>query len=172
MNKEASLKTMIMILIGISLGVVILLFSLNIGNAFWGLLFPDISELSKTYLDDLGNEIDGLEVGKNTTTAYYINDKFLLIAFDKNNKPISDTGGFYVRPTSCFNVACLVICKDSNSENACKSSEEIKIFPNIEKFEVTDPITNTISLTKGKYVNLYLERMNDITFIIKEINEN
>ena len=63
-------------------------------------------------------------------------------------------------------------CKDSDSENACKSSENIKIFSDIEIFEVTDTITKSISFVRGEYTTLYLERKDDITFIINEINEN
>jgi len=173
MNKKAGLTLTIKVLIGLSFGVAILLFSVAISEPFWNLFFSDVTELSKTRLDELEDTINGLNVGENETiTAYYINEGFNVIAFNKDKRPRSETGEFYIRPASCFDVACLVICKDSNSENACKSSENIKIFPDIEIFEVTSSVTKSISLVKGEYTTLYLERKDDITFIINEINEN
>ena len=173
MNKKADLTLTIKVLIGMSLGIAILLFSIAISGPFWNLFFSDITELSKTRLDELETTINGLGVGENDTiTAYYINEGFNVIAFNKDKRPRSETGEFYIRPASCFDVACLVICKDSDSENACKSSENIKVFPDIEIFEVTNNITKSIALVKGEYTTLYLERKDDITFIINEINEN
>lgn len=172
MNRKADLPLMMKVLFGLGFGVIILLFSLTIGEPFWNMLFPDISGLSKENLNTLEESINELSVGENNTLVYYINKGFNVIAFNKDKRSRSETGEFYVRPASCFDVACLVICKDNDSENACKSSDSIKVFSDIEIFEVTDDITKSISLVKGEYTNLYLERKDDTTFIINEINEN
>jgi hypothetical protein len=163
-----SIKTVTGLLIGIAL----LLFVLGtFGEAVINLIFPDVSQLTEESLVVLDETIldmkDGERVGE---FLFYITDGYQLVAFNKSANGRSGDANLYERPTTCFNKACLVICKDSGNINACKESKFISSYTEFDSFDETNIDSGIVTKVQGKYIALDLE-MNGRILSIKEVGE-
>jgi hypothetical protein len=170
MNKKGELAFMIKIAIGLTIGIVLILFSMTFWKVIVGLLFPEMSVLTENTMEELSEAIIRLEGGDNTTVLFYMSGDFVLVAFDKSKSFGSGSLGYYERPVSCFDSSCLVVCRDSDSGSACKNSDLLYLFE-FDNFDLENPDTGIISVVKGKYVEFYVEKKsNSVT--IRETNEN
>ena len=170
MNKKGALDFMIKIAIGLGVGIFLILFGVPIFNTALGIVFPDISELTEKAMNQLSETIISLQVGENSTSLFYMTDGFVLVAFDKSRTSGSGTLNYYERPVACFDVSCLVICKNSDSKNSCKNSNVFALFE-FDKFDVENKDTGIVSLVQNEYVELYVEKAAD-SIVVKEVNEN
>jgi hypothetical protein len=163
-----SIKTVTGLLIGIAL----LLFVLGtFGNAIMNMIFPDVSQLTEESLNTLEEIIMDMEDGEKIEDyLFYINDGYQLVAFNKSANGKSGNANLYERPTTCFNKACLVICKDNDNINACKNSNFISSFGEFNGFDETNPSSGIVTKVQGKYISLDLE-MNELILSIKEVDE-
>lgn len=168
MNKKATgLNMSIRSVVGLILGIVVLFLVLDVGGAIMNLFFPDVSKLTEESLESLDTIINGLEIGQNTSALFYMSKRFQLVAFDMGDNDGSGDLDVFERPPSCFNKACLVICKSGVNENSCKESEFVKTYDSFEFFEETDPDSGIITLVSGEYVNLHLELKENV-LVLKE----
>lgn len=157
---------------GLVIGIALLLFVLGtFGEVIINMIFPDVSQLTEESLSSLEKIIIDMKDGEKVDSfLFYITDGYQLVAFDKSANGKSGSSGLYERPTTCFNKACLVICKDNSNMNACKDSSFISSFSEFDSFDETNGETGIVTKVQGKYVALNLE-MQSLNLVIKEVEE-
>lgn len=162
MNKKAAIEMSLKSIIGIVLGVIILLFVLNVGGSIYRTLFPDVSQLTRESLDGLDRLIQTINTGQKEEYIFYMSNGFQLVGFNKGTNELS---GVYERPAGCFQKSCLVICKESDNAGACKNSELLKAY-DFDKIEGANSVI--ITKVQGKYVNLEIEMGNNSIKILEK----
>ncbi len=166
MSKKGALALMTKVGIGLVIGVILVLFGLTLWKSFIGIFFPTITEQTESSISDLENQINELGAGENTTMLFYSTKGFVLVAFDKSRTSGSGTLNYYERPVACYDRACLVVCKDTDSKNSCKNSEMVKVF-DLDSFEIENPDTGIIPLVERGYSEIKIERLPNIIKIMR-----
>ncbi len=171
MNKKADLSMTIKIGIGLVLGVIILIFSLTIGNKFLDIFFQDPAELTEKSLNTLETVINNLEEGESTSQVIKTSEGFYIVVFEKDPSKGSGTNGYYERPPNgCFQSSCIILCRAGPETNSCIGSEIVRVFE-FDKIETDEPgnsETGVVTYVEGDSVNLYIAKM-DNNLILKEI---
>lgn len=171
MNKKADLSMTIKIGIGLVLGVMILIFSLTVGNKFLSIFFQDPAELTEKSLNTLETIINNLEEGESTSQIIKTSEGFYIVVFEKDPNKGSGIIGYYDRPSNeCFQSSCIVLCRASTDNFACMGSESVRIFDfdKIETKEPGNPDAGIITYVEGESVNMYIAISNN-NLILKEI---
>ncbi|MFH1376523.1 MAG: hypothetical protein ABIH25_02710 [Candidatus Woesearchaeota archaeon] len=132
MNKIGELSKTIWIIASISLGIVALLFVLFLLNTVYGLIFGGggVDDETKETFEGLSIALEKLEGSGDI--LFKFSKSYSMIIFDKSNSASGDIG-YYTRPSSCFNTACIVLCKDKSNQDSCLESKYI-IYNNIDSF--------------------------------------
>jgi len=171
MNKKADLSMTIKIGIGLVLGVIILIFSLTIGNKFLGIFFQDPAELTEKSLNTLETIIGNLENGESTSQVIKTSEGFYIVVFEKDPNKGSGNNGYYDRPSNeCFQNSCIILCRSSTETDACIGSESVRTFDfdKIETKEPGSPEAGIVTYVEGESVNLYIAILSN-NLILKEI---
>ena len=99
---------------------------------------------------------------------------FYLVAFNKGKLGKSGIKGYYEKPANeCYDMACLVMCSDSEDVNACMDSKVVRSIEEIEVIDVKTPgnqDAGIVTYTQGKMINLYVAKNNN-RLILKELEE-
>jgi len=174
MNKTAGLGMTIKIGIGLVLGIIILLFALSIGTNFLGIFFTEPSEQTEKSMENLIKVIEKLGDKESDSFLFTTSNDFYLVAFNKGKLGKSGIKGYYEKPANeCYDMACLVMCSDSEDVNACMDSKVVRSIEEIEVIDVKTPgnqDAGIVTYTQGKMINLYVAKNNN-RLILKELEE-
>lgn len=165
MNKKAQLSESIKTGGGVTLGIVGLLLVLYIANTlFGGFLFGnDVNKETKQSLEGFEtalNELDG-----NGDFIFKFSKKYSMVVFENDKGSYgSGSDGYYIRPSYCFDKACIVICDDKDDRKACLKSKyyiksDINGFLTISSKGLVYP--ETIGNSKDEHKKIVFNKIED-----------
>lgn len=124
MNKKGELAESIKSIGGIVLGIGALLVVLFVLYSLFGAFFfekgPDAE--TKQSMEGLKEALSELE--GNGDYLFRFSKGYNMVVFENGKGSYgSGSNGWYVRPSFCFDDACIILCKDSDDEDSCLNSK-------------------------------------------------
>jgi hypothetical protein len=160
MNKRGDLSETIKTLGGIVIGIAALIIVLYVLMSVYKIFFiKEVDQETKDSFRGLEQAFKNLDEGE---IIFKFSKGFPLVFFDGGKGNFgSGKEGYYIRPPSCFDKACVVMCRGLNKKEACVNSKYLFIL-DVERFSVGNEIGILYPAgMEEEYVVIYFRKKDD-----------
>lgn len=168
MNKKGVLSTTIRTVGGIVAGIIALVIILLVfGGIFGAIFFKDLDSETKQTFEDMEDLLSNLE-GENDMLFKFAKGRSLIVFnADKGSFGSGETG-YYIRPTDCFDDACIILCEDGEigkDQGICLESKYV-IRLDVDGFKVEKSsgliYPNIIGASQNEWKQVYFKKVDNV----------